>query len=147
MNPFIEKTIPLSRRSFLGYSLKRWSFSRKMMPPILLKFVLSVSLPALAIQAIYNVDLQLNMLSSRFWRCWSWWWCMVWGIWQMCFWRAENATFGSFLIGVMIMNSAYALPFFQAIYGAEGLARASLFDFGNSFMILLSAIIMPLNMA
>jgi len=35
----------------------------------------------------------------------------------------------------MIMNTAYALPFFHAAFGDEGLARASLFDIGNTFMI------------
>jgi len=43
--------------------------------------------------------------------------------------------FGSFLVGTMIMNTAYALPLFHAAFGDEGLARASLFDIGNTFMI------------
>lgn len=135
MNPFIEKTIPLIAAFFFGIFTKKVKFLSKDDAPILLKFVLSVSLPALAIQAIYNVDLQLNMLLIPLLAMLIV--MVMYGLGHLAnvFLKMPKRTFGSFLIGVMIMNSAYALPFFQALHGAEGLARASLFDFGNSFMI------------
>lgn len=135
MNPFIEKTIPLIAAFFLGIFTKKVKFLSKEDAPILLKFVLSVSLPALAIQAIYNVDIYLNMLLIPLLAMLVV--MVMYGLGHLAnvFFKMPKRTFGSFLIGVMIMNTAYALPFFHALFGDEGLARASLFDFGNSFMI------------
>ena len=49
--------------------------------------------------------------------------------------KLPQGTFGSFLVGTMIMNTSFVLPFFWAAYENEGLVRASLFDIGNSLLI------------
>lgn len=135
MSPFIQNTIPLIAAFFLGIFAKKVKFLSKDDAPILLKFVLSVSLPALAIQAIYNVELHANMLLIPLLAMGIV--MVMYGLGHLAnvFLKLPKRTFGSFLIGVMIMNTAYALPFFHTFFGDEGLARASLFDFGNSFMI------------
>ncbi len=118
----------------LGIALKSLKLLSKDDAPVLLRFVLSVCLPPVMILAIYRATLSLDMLLvplsamlvvvilyfvSSF----------VGGKMNM-----ERGTFGSFLIGTMIMNTAFALPYFKAI-GSEELARASLFDIGNSILI------------
>lgn len=135
MNPFIEKVIPLILSFFVGLAAKQLKLLSKEDAPVLLKFVLTVSLPALTIIAINNVEVSAAMLMIPLF-------AMLVVV-SMYFisqlvnvaLKMPRATFGSFLVGTMIMNTAYALPFFSAAFGDEGLARASLFDIGNTFMI------------
>jgi len=135
MNPFVEKVIPLILAFFVGLLAKSLKMLSKEDAPILLKFVLNVSLPALTILAITNVVISPDMFLIP---------AMAMIVVVMMYLisqrvnrilRLPRAMFGSFLVGTMIMNTAYALPFFHAAFGDEGLARASLFDIGNTFMI------------
>nr|MDK2850509.1 malate permease [Candidatus Cloacimonadota bacterium] len=135
MNPFVEKVIPLILAFFVGLLAKSIKLLSKDDAPILLKFVLNVSLPALTILAITNVEISPNMFLIPLM-------AIVIVILMYIISQGVNrvlklpsAMFGSFLVGTMIMNTAYALPFFHAAFGDEGLARASLFDIGNTFMI------------
>ena len=135
MNPFVEKILPLIMAFFLGLGLKHLKLLSKSDAPVLLKLVLSVTLPALTIIAITRVELSRDMLFIPL---------FAMGI-VMLMYLVSNLVnlrlklprpmFGSFLVGTMIMNTAYVLPFFHAAFGNEGLARASLFDIGNTFMI------------
>lgn len=135
MNPFVEKIIPLILSFFVGLAAKHLKMLSKEDAPVLLKLVLNVSLPALTIIAINNVRVSPDMLMIPVFAV------LV----VLCMFAISNLTqkglkmqktmFGSFLVGTMIMNTAYALPFFSAAFGDEGLARASLFDIGNTFMI------------
>jgi predicted permease len=62
MNPFVEKIIPLILSFFLGLAAKHLKMMSKEDAPILLKFVLNISLPALTIIAINNVRVSVDML-------------------------------------------------------------------------------------
>ncbi len=135
MNPFIEKIIPLILTFFLGIAFKLLKLLKKEDAPILLRFVLTVTLPALTIIAVTNVQLVADMALIPF---------MAIAIVFLMFFISSfvgrrmnmpRPMFGSFLVGTMIMNTAFSLPFFAAAHGNEGLARASLFDIGNTFMI------------
>lgn len=135
MNPFIEKILPLIMAFFLGLGLKHLKLLSKSDAPVLLKLVLSVTLPALTIIAITRVELSRDMLFIPL---------FAMGIVMLMYLisnlvnlrlKLPRPMFGSFLVGTMIMNTAYVLPFFHAAFGNEGLARASLFDIGNTFMI------------
>ena len=135
MNPFITKIIPLILAFALGIILKQLKLLRKDDAPVLLRVVLSVTLPALTIlsinRAVLDADMLFIPLSAMIVV-----FCM-WGISSVTgrLLKLPKTTFGSFLVGTMIMNTAYALPFFMARYGNEGFARASLFDMGNTFLI------------
>jgi predicted permease len=48
--------------------------------------------------------------------------------------RLERRTHGVLMVGTMIMNIGFALPFVIAAYGEEGLALLSLFDFSNAVL-------------
>lgn len=135
MNPFVEKILPLIMAFFLGLGLKHLKLLSKSDAPVLLKLVLSVTLPALTIIAITRVELSRDMLFIPL---------FAMGIVMLMYLisnlvnlrlKLPRPMFGSFLVGTMIMNTAYVLPFFHAAFGNEGLARASLFDIGNTFMI------------
>jgi predicted permease len=49
--------------------------------------------------------------------------------------RLPRATLGTFIVGSTIMNIGFTLPFFITAYGKEGLARITMFDFGNMTVI------------
>ncbi len=135
MNPFIEKILPLIIAFFVGIGAKKAHLLKKEDAPVLLKLVLAITLPALTVLSIYRAKLNLNMafipvsamlvvflvyfISSAVGRLL----------------KMPRTTFGSFLVGTMIMNTAFSLPFFWAAFENEGLARASLFDMGNSILI------------
>lgn len=135
MNPFIEKIIPLILAFVVGIAAKHLKMLDKTDAPVLLRFVLSISLPALTILSIYKAELTLNMafipISAML---------IVFIIYFISFYvgkllKLPQGTFGSFLVGTMIMNTSFVLPFFWAAYENEGLVRASLFDIGNSLLI------------
>lgn len=135
MNPFVEKIIPLILAFFLGIIFKAIKLLHKEDAPVFLRFVLTVSLPALTILSISRVQLRGDMIFipiSAMLVVFA-----MYGISQGVgkALKLPKTTFGSFLVGTMIMNTAYALPFFLARYENEGLARASLFDMGNTFLI------------
>ncbi len=135
MNPFVEKIIPLILSFFAGIAFKQLKLLSKEDASVLLRLVLTVSLPALTIIAISNVKLVADMIYIPFLAM----------VVVMCMFfissfvgkrlHMPRTMFGSFLVGTMILNTAYSLPFYAAAFGNEGLARATLFDIGNTFMI------------
>ncbi|MDZ4120922.1 MAG: AEC family transporter, partial [Candidatus Cloacimonadaceae bacterium] len=114
---------------------KRIKLLKKEDAAVMLKLVLSVTLPALTILSIYKASLTLNMafipVSAMLVVF------IMYGISSLfgSLVKMPRTTFGSFLVGTMIMNTAFSLPFFWAAFENEGLARASLFDIGNTILI------------
>jgi predicted permease len=49
--------------------------------------------------------------------------------------RVERMTRGVMLVGAMILNVGFIIPFVMTAYGEEGLARLMIFDLGNGFMV------------
>ncbi|MDD4223723.1 MAG: AEC family transporter [Candidatus Cloacimonetes bacterium] len=129
-----EQNIILILSFALGFALKSLKLLSKDDAPVLLRFVLNVCLPPLMILAIYratpSADMLLVTLSAML---------VIFILYFISSFvgkklQLPRPTFGSFLVGTMIMNTAFALPYFKAI-GAEELARASLFDIGNTILI------------
>lgn len=135
MNPFLEKIIPLMLAFIVGILAKKLKLLKKEDAHVLLRFVLSISLPALTVLAIYRVVITADMLLIPILAM-----AIVMSMYLLSHLankvlKLPRVMFGSFLVGTMILNSAFALPLFHAAFGDEGLARASLFDIGNTFMI------------
>lgn len=129
-----EQNITLILSFALGFALKSLKLLSKDDAPVLLRFVLNVCLPPLMILAIWratpSADMLLVTLSAML---------VIFILYFISSFvgkklQLPRPTFGSFLVGTMIMNTAFALPYFKAI-GAEELARASLFDIGNTILI------------
>lgn len=49
--------------------------------------------------------------------------------------QVERKTRGVMLVGAMILNVGFIIPFVMAAYGEEGLARLMIFDLGNGIMV------------
>lgn len=129
------KIIPVILILLLGYVLKRLNILKKDDGDLFLKLVFYVALPALIILSLAKIDLQADFIFLPLAAA-----LVIFAISGVAFlggkWlNLPPPTFGAFLVGSTIMNIGFALPFFIAAYGEEGLARVSLFDFGNGLLV------------
>lgn len=135
MNEALIKIIPVILVFVLGYFLKKINLLKKEDGDLFLKLVFYVTLPALIILSISNIKLALDFIYLPVIAA------LVILITYFASYltskslRLQNKSLGVFLIGSMIMNVGFTLPFIIAAYGQEGLARISLFDFGNGFLV------------
>ncbi|HII15572.1 MAG TPA: AEC family transporter [Nanoarchaeota archaeon] len=134
MNDIILKIIPVVLVFVLGYTLKRIGLLKKADADLFLRVVFYVALPSLVLLSITNLKLSWDLVylpvipafviaitaGASF---------LIGKIMHL-----ERKTFGVLLIGTMIMNLGFAIPFIFAAYGEEGLARLTLFDFGNAIL-------------
>lgn len=134
MNEIIIKIIPVILIFILGYLLKRIKLLNKENGDLFLKLVFYVSLPALILLSITNIDLNLSFIYLPFIAVLVILITYVVSYFIGNFFNLKNYSLGVFLVGSLIMNMGFTLPFFIAAYGTEGLARASLFDFGNGLL-------------
>ncbi len=135
METFFLKVIPLILAFFFGVFIKQVKLMRKEDAGVILKFVLAATLPALSLLSILKIDLKPDLLYLPFSAM-----AIVFLVYGIAWWigkslKLPQTTFGSFIVGCMIMNTAFSLPFFMARFEMEGMARAALFDAGNSFLI------------
>ncbi|MBC8278238.1 MAG: AEC family transporter [FCB group bacterium] len=128
--------LPLILLFLLGYFLKRIKLLDLSAADLLLKLVFNVSLPALIILSVSGIDLQAGFILLPISAV-----IIVLITYVVSYvlgniLKLNKTTFGVYLVGAMIMNMAFVYPFVIAAYGAEGLARAVLFDFGNGAVTL-----------
>lgn len=135
MEKILTEIFPVILLFVLGYILKRVNVFKKENGDILLKIVFNIALPALVI---------LSLSKSRL--TWEFMFLPVisFSIIIVSYFIAlltarllklERKTFGTFLIGAMILNIGFMLPFVIAGYGEEGLARLIIFDMGNGITV------------
>jgi len=121
---------------FLGVILRFSNLLKQEDADIFLKIVFYVSLPALILDNIPAVEINLNyfllpiicsliiiisfLVSSLVVR----------------YQKFEAKTQGVFIIGTMILNLGFNVPFVLGAYGQEGFARATFFDIGNILLVL-----------
>lgn len=135
MEDFYTGILPLLLLFTTGWLLKRSGVFRKSDGDILLKAVFYLSLPALILKSLSSAELSeeylflpfippvvilISYLAARI---------MV----KILKLTSERA--GVFVVGSMILNIAFSLPFIIAVYGDEGLARIMIMDLGNGIMI------------
>ncbi|MBM4402795.1 MAG: AEC family transporter [Candidatus Cloacimonetes bacterium] len=135
MSPFFMKIIPLILAFGMGLFVRAVKLMNRDDAPVLLRFVVSVSLPAMALNSILRAHLTMDMiylpLSAIAIVVIMYFVGTLYGR-QL---KLDGGMMGSFLVGTMIMNTAFSLPFFAASHGDEGFVRGTLFDVGNSLMI------------
>lgn len=132
---FLSKIIPIILIFILGYFSKRFRLFNKENADLLLKVVFNITLPALTFISISSVRLDsrylflpviamatilLTYIPARI---------------SGKLLKLEHRTLGAFMVGIMIMNTGFTMPFLIAIFGAEGLAIYTIFDFGNCILI------------
>jgi predicted permease len=119
----------------LGIITKRINLFNKENADLFLKLVFYITLPALSLESISSVTLSIDMFYIPIAAMLTIF--IVGGI-SYAIGRSlefTDKTMGSFLIGSMIMNTGFTLPFFTTAFSDNGFVRASLFDLGNSILI------------
>ncbi len=119
----------------LGIITRRIKLFNKENADLFLKLVFYVTLPALSLESIATVDLTFDMIYIPIAAMLT---IFITGAIAFLIGKRlkfKDKTMGTFLVGSMIMNTGFTLPFFTAAFGDNGFVRASLFDLGNSILI------------
>jgi len=135
MTDVFIKLSPIILTYLLGIVLRRTRAVRREDGALLLRLVFFAAIPALILQSIPRVkitpDVALLPLVAAL---------IVLGTFAAAYvvcrrWAPERPVFGVALVGSMIMNTSFILPFALLIYGDEGFATAVVFDIGNAFLV------------
>lgn len=134
-NFLLIKILPVILIFVLGYFLRRIHLLTRENGDLFLKVVFYISLPALIVLSIIDIELSVDFIYLPFIAVSII--AITYGI-AYLFGRLlhlQKLSLGVFLIGSMIINVGFILPFVIVTYGDEGLARISLFDFGNGLLV------------
>lgn len=135
MDVVIGKVFPVILVFVCGYLLKLFKVLNNNEGETFLKLFIYVSLPCLIFLSVAQMNLSYKLL---------WLPIVATMIVLLTFvvayltgksLKLEKSTFGVFLVGTLIMNTGFIYPFLLATKGEEGLALASLFDFGNTALV------------
>jgi len=136
VNTLAVKILPVLLIFALGIILRRINLFTEENADSFQKLVFYVALPASILVSITKIKLSLNVIylpiTAAVIIIISFFAASMVGR----FFNLSRPAFGVFLVGSMIMNTGFTFPFFIAVYGQEGFARASLFDFGNGLLVL-----------
>ncbi len=133
----ISQTLPLILVFFAAFALKKVKFLSSNDGSTLLKVVFYLGAPALIFQSISHVELDSNtallgilpavvivagLLATMLVR-------------KTALTSLSTKTFGALLLGAVIMNTGFLIPFVENLYGAEGVARLSIIDAFNGVVV------------
>ena len=134
MTEILLKILPIILIFVLGYFLKLLKIFTKDHADIFLKLVFYIAIPALILVSFSNIQLSakyaLLPVSSAIIILSTY---LISSLAGKLF-KLPRQSFGTFLVGTMILNIGFLLPYIIAIYGDEGLARILIFDFSNGFL-------------
>lgn len=135
MNDFLIKIIPVILIFFLGILLKKLAILDNRDGDLLLRLVFNICLPSLTIISLQQVVLLPQYLVIP---------VIAWIVVLVTFLLATFASSrlpiarvskGTFMVGCLIMNTAFIFPFVLSAFGEEGFAFVTIFQFGNSLAI------------
>ncbi len=135
MSDFLNKIIPIILIFFLGYFLKRIKLFGKETADIFLKFIFYVSMPALVFRSVSQIQLSIKFIYLPFIAVTIFF--LIYFIASFIGKKLElsQKTLGTFILGSMIMNTGFSLPFIFSAFGDEGVATIAIFDFGNALFV------------
>lgn len=135
MTDLLFKLIPVVAIFLIGIVLKATKVLRKEDGDVILKIVFYLTLPALIIKSISGVEITTDFIIFPFISTVTI--MIMFGLAMLAnrFFDLPKKSMGVFIISLMILNIGFTLPFVQAAYGYEGLARVTLFDFMNGVLI------------
>lgn len=130
----ILKILPIALIFFLGILLRYTNLAKKEDGDFLLKLNFYVALPALSILSLSSASLSWHLIYFPLIGIIS-----ILATYLIALIIGKNIafnrqTFGVFVIGSMIINTGFSLPFLIAAYGQEGLIRKIIFDLGSDTM-------------
>jgi predicted permease len=126
---------PIILTYLLGIVLRRTRAVRREDGALFLRLVFFAAIPALILKSLPSVeitpDVALLPLVAAI---------IVFGTYAAAYFLCRRAAperpvFGVTLVGAMIMNTSFILPFTLLMYGEQGFATAVVFDIGNAFLV------------
>lgn len=136
MNDIIIKMAPLITIACIGNIFKRIGLFKKDDGELLLKLVFYLSLPPLVLLSILKIELTVTYiylpLIAVVVHCITFF--TSFNIGKLL--HLPRKTLGVFIVGSMIINTGFNLPFVIAAFGEKGLAIISIFDFGSATIVL-----------
>ena len=135
MTDILIKIIPVVLLFALGYILKLLKIIKAEYADFLLRIVFYVCLPSLIIHTVgkSNLNLQYALLplsAALIIIC-----TFLFTLILLPFLKMDKKSKGVFLIGTMILNCGFLIPFVYAVYGEEGLTALLIFDLANAFIV------------
>jgi predicted permease len=135
LNQILSKVLPVILTFVLGFFLKKGRIFTPEHGEMFLKLVFFVSLPALIFVSIVKASLSFDfvyipiigmtvilvtfpivyLVGRRF--------------------HLSSPALGAFVVGPMIINTTFVVPFLLTTFGQEAIAMLSIFDVGNNIMI------------
>jgi len=135
MNEFLLKMIPVILIFVLGVLLKKLKVLKNSDSDLLLKLVFYVCLPSLTIISTQKVELVWQHIYIPFIPIVIVLTTFAVSILISSKMKISRKTRGTFLIGTMIMNTAFVFPFVLSAFGEEGFAFATIYQFGTGLSI------------
>ncbi len=135
MSAIFIKIAPVLLTFALGVLLRRTGIFNKAAADQFLKLFFYVAAPALFLRSVPHLDLSLELIaipvSAALIDFGVYW--LAWIIGRRM--QLPTKTLGAFIIGAVIMNTGFLYPFALSVYGPQGMAIASLFDFGHASVV------------
>jgi predicted permease len=135
MNEFLLKMVPVILIFALGVLLKRLKVLTNKDSDLLLKLVFYVCLPSLTIISTQKVVLIWKHVYIPFIPIVIVLTTFLVSTLLLSQLKISRRTRGTFLVGTMIMNTAFVFPFVLSAFGEEGFAYATIFQFGTGLSI------------
>lgn len=134
MMEVILKILPVIFIAIIGFLLKKTKLLNQDHGDVFLKVVYFVALPALILTSIPTIELSFKFIllpiSSAI--------IIILTYFVSSFigkkLKLSKPSLGVFIIGSMIINNGFMIPFIIAAYGAEGLGRLLIFDISNGVL-------------
>ncbi|HVN98265.1 MAG TPA: AEC family transporter [Syntrophorhabdaceae bacterium] len=132
----LSKIAPIVLSFFLGFFLKKRRLFTPEHAEIFLKLIFYVALPPLVLLSVLRTELSLELFYLPVT-------CIIVVLVAFPIVRSVGSrsfhlnrpSLGVFIVGPLIVNTTFVLPFLLAAYGPEAIARLSIFDVGNNIMI------------
>lgn len=132
----ILEILPLLFIFLIGSGLKQAKMLTSDDGSTLLKLIFFAGVPALIFVSILNVKVDASLI----WLCFlpgvivAITLLILYALRQSILQKINVKTFGALLVGAVVMNTSFLLPFVEHLYGPEGLARLAIIDSFNALV-------------
>ncbi len=134
INIIINKLFPVILMFVLGYFLKEKKVFKSSDAQLFLKLAFYVSIPALLIQSISKINIlnfyYLPLIAVLIYIILFF---ISYGVTKIL--KIKPKTQGTFIVGSLVMNGSFVIPFYISMYGIEEMGRFAIYDLGNALMI------------
>lgn len=135
MSLILIQILPVIFTFFAGFILKKLSILSSKDGDIFLKLVFYLGIPSLVLTSIPELYLSKTLLFLPISAVIVHIVTGVILIFSAKLMKIDQKTMATALVGVMMMNLGFSLPFIEIFFGKEGIAKALFFDLGNAIFV------------